>query len=256
MALLRYLIASVCMGVIYFRLPGRQTLRFIDVCGLMGVGALGIGVYNIALNYGELSISSGMASFMVSLAPVIAALVAIIFLGEKLNFSRVMGFGISIAGVALIAIGEQSEIKWNMSFAYIGIATIAGGLYSVLQKPFLKRYNVIEATTFIIWGATLFLSIYTTRLQEDLLHASAYAILMVIYLGVFPAAVAYLAWGYVLSAMPASRAVSFLYFTPFVATLLGWIYLDEVPVLISLIGGLLAIAGVWLVNQSYQIKTS
>jgi drug/metabolite transporter (DMT)-like permease len=116
----------------------------------------------------------------------------------------------------------------------------------------LKKYHAIEATTYIIWGATLFLMLYVSHLQHDIANASWLTTLTVVYLGIFPAAIAYIAWSYVLAEIPASQAVSFLYFTPFVATLIGWIWLGEVPVWMSLAGGLCAIAGVWLVNHSYK----
>jgi len=252
LALLRYIIASLCMGVIYYRLPNRNKIRLQDRCALLCVGALGIGVYNVTLNYGELSISSGMASFIISQSPLITTLFAILFLGEQINLARLLGFIVSVAGIALIAVGEFGGFKWDMSISYILLATLAGGCYSVLQKPFLKKYHAIEATTYVIWGGTLFLAFYASQLQHDLATASLGTTLTVVYLGIFPAAFGYIAWSYALAEIPASQAVSFLYFTPFLATLLGWIWLDEAPVWLSIAGGLLAIAGVWLVNQSYK----
>lgn len=254
LALLRFLIASLCMGIIYFCMPKRSIMRTFDIFALMGIGVIGIGVYNITLNYGELSISSGMASFIISQAPIITAVFAILFLGEQISLMRVFGFIVSIFGVALITLGEKGGLKWDLSMVYVFIATLSAALYSIMQKPFLKRYHAIEATTYIIWGATIFLCFYFPKLHQDLMHATLKTTLAVAYLGIFPAAIAYLAWSYALTEIPVLRAASFLYFMPFVATLLGWVCLDEVPVWLSLLGGILAIAGVWLVNQSYQLK--
>lgn len=252
LALLRYIIASICMGIVYYRLPSRTTMRLRDVCAMLVVGAVGIGIYNITLNYGELSISSGMASFIISQSPIITAVFAICFLGERINMSRALGFIVSVSGVVLIAVGEKGGFKWDMSLSYILIAALAGGAYSVLQKPFLKRYHAIQVTTYIIWGGTLFLAFYFPKLHHDLAHASLASTLTVVYLGVFPAAIGYVAWSYALSEIPASRAVSFFYFMPFLSTILGWICLGEVPALLSIAGALLAIVGIWLVNQSYR----
>lgn len=252
LALLRYIVASICMGIIYYRLPQKRSFKFLDICALLGIGVIGIGIYNITLNYGELSISSGMSSFITSQSPILTSIFAMVFLGEELNFSRILGFLVSIFGVTLIALGEVGGFKWDIGMTYILFATLAAGCYSVLQKPFLKKYHAIEATTYVIWGGTLFLAIYTPQLQHDLQYAPADATLTVLYLGIFPATIGYIAWSYVLAEIPASRAVSFLYFMPFLATLLGWICLDEIPVWISIVGGTLAIVGVWIINHSYS----
>lgn len=111
----------------------------------------------------------------------------------------------------------------------------------------------VEATTYAIWGGTLFLAVHTPTLLIELPHASLASTLTVIYLGIFPAAIGYLSWSYVLKEMPAARAMSFLYFVPFLATLLGWLLLNEVPTLLSMVGAMFAIAGVWLVSQSYRM---
>lgn len=237
LALLRYLIASLCMGIIYYRMPQRKSMRLLDICGLLLVGAFGIGIYSVTLNYGELSISSGMASFIISQSPIVTAVFAICFLGERLSLTRATGFIISVIGVALITIGEKGGFKWDASIFYILIATTASSCYSLMQKPFLKKYHAIETTTYIIWGGTLFLTIFTPELHQDLLHASLKATLMVVYLGVFPAAIGYVAWSYVLAEISASRAMSFLYFMPFLATILGWLYLGENPMWLSILGG-------------------
>lgn len=253
LALLRYLVASALMGIIYFHSSNRNEMSWRDRFALLATGVIGIGIYNITLNHGEEVITSGMASFITSQSPIITTIFAVIFLGEKLNFYRAAGFIVSIMGMALITAGEMGGFKWDMSMTYILLATLSGSFYTIMQKPFLKKFHVIEATTYVMWGGTLFLMLYTPQMIHDLRTASFSSTMMVIYLGVFPAALGYLAWSYALANIPATRAVSFLYFMPFLATLLGWILLGEAPLLISIVGGLLAIVGVWLVNRSYRV---
>jgi drug/metabolite transporter (DMT)-like permease len=86
---------------------------------------------------------------------------------------------------------------------------------------------------------------------SDLTQVSHSAIGVVVYLGVFPAALGYILWAYALSHLPTTQVVSYLYFSPFIATLIGWLWLDEVPTIMSLIGGVLAMIGVYFVNRSY-----
>lgn len=250
LALLRYLIASLCMLFVYLRLPTKARFERTDFCLLLLFGAIGLGLYNVALNYGELTVPSGIASFIISQSPLITVIIAVTYFGEAFSIFTLVGVLISILGVGIISIGEHGSIHLGSGMVAILIATLVNSLYSNLQKPFLNKYHAIDVTVFIIWGCTLALLIYLPNLIHEIPHASVHATLSAIYLGIFPAAIAYLAWSYALAEIPASRAVSFLYFMPIIATLLGWLWLGEMPGILSLMGGLIALLGVWVANRN------
>lgn len=251
LALFRFLIASVCMGFIYCRRPQREKFSRKDFHLLLIFGALGLGCYNVFLNYAEVSVSAGIASFIISQSPLITMLCAVIFLGESFNIVALLGTLISISGVALITLGQHNELKFDSGMIFILLATLVNGLYSVFQKYFLKKYHAVDVTIYIIWGGTLALMIYTPALWQEIKVAPLNSTLAIIYLGIFPAAIAYLAWSYALAAIPVSKCVSFLYFMPVLATLLGWLCLGEVPGWLSLAGGLVALFGVWIANKAF-----
>jgi drug/metabolite transporter (DMT)-like permease len=254
LALFRFVIASVCMYFIYMRLPNRNKIALPDILWMLALGAVAVGIYHVALNYGEILVPSGTASFIVSQSPVITTILAIIFLRERLTIYGFMGMAISVLGVTLIMLGGHAEFKFQIENFYILIAAVMGSVYTVLQKPFLKKYHAIQVTVYIIWGATLPLLFYLPELTQQITKASYTATWATIYLGIFPAAIAYVAWSYALNEMPASRASNFMYFMPVISTLLGWLCLSEVPLWISLFGGCIALFGLWLVNQSYHWK--
>jgi drug/metabolite transporter (DMT)-like permease len=56
--------------------------------------------------------------------------------------------------------------------------------------------------------------------------------LITIYLGLFPTAVACIAYAYVLSRLPDSRTASFLHLVPAVALLVAWVRLGEVSLVL------------------------
>ncbi len=252
LALLRFLIASLTLLIIYCVRGNYKPIQRQDLLSIFMIGFIGIGCYNISLNYGELSVPSGMSCFIVSQSPIITALIAIFFLKERITLFNILGMLISMIGVAMICINGANELKFYLSIFFVLIATVISGLYSVFQKKLLQKYNALDLTAYVIWSGTLSLLIFTPNLINDLNHTTIKATIAVIYLGICPGALAYLIWSYILNEIPASRAVTFLYVSPLMATFIGWLWLAEVPHFFAFMGGLIALLGVWLVNQSYH----
>lgn len=252
LALLRFVFASAAVAICYYFLPQKNRINIKDASLMIISGMFGVGLYSLCLNNGELKVDPGIASFIISQSPIVTAILAAIFLRERITPLCTLGFLVSFVGVAIIAYGLQSDFSWNINLNYIFIATIASGFYTFTQRPFVKKYHALEVTAYYIWGGALFLTFYLPNLISEFPHASFIGTFIAAYLGVVPALVGLLAWSYVLSHLEAARAGSFLYFMPFLTTLLGWLYLHEVPPMLSIIGGLIAIVGVWVVNHSYK----
>jgi drug/metabolite transporter (DMT)-like permease len=211
-------------------------------------GFLGITVYHVALNYGEVTVTAGAASLIISASPIITALLSTMFIGERLSALGWVGIVVSFAGVALISLGEGGGLAFEPGAALVFVSAIATSVYFIVSKRPLRRYTALEFTSYAIWAGTVPMLIFAPGLITQMAGASPEATWAVIYLGIFPGAVAYVLWSYALSRMPATALSTFLYFQPVNAIIIAWWWLGEIPAPLALAGGLISLAGVAVVN--------
>lgn len=247
LTLLRFLIASLCF-VPYLALtkkrmfPERRDLPTFFLAGLVGIT-----IYHLALNYGELHVSAGAASLIIATAPALTAIVAFFVLRDRLPLLGWLGIGVSFAGVLLITLGDSVGLSLNPYALLVLVSSLATAFFTVIQKPLYARYRAVEVTAFATWAGTLPLFVFLPGFFSDVADAGTAPLLAAVYIGVFPAAVAYAQFSYAISKLPVTLATSFLYSVPVFSLLFSWLILGEVPSLLTLLGGAVAILGIGLV---------
>jgi drug/metabolite transporter (DMT)-like permease len=109
--------------------PTGMTLVHVLISGLLAQGVLFIGLY-LALEHGAPAV---LGAVVVSMNPVMTALLAAVFLGETLTVQRVVALLIGVAAVLaacagrLLAVGGVDAAMGLLIAALVGIA--AGGVY-------------------------------------------------------------------------------------------------------------------------------
>ncbi len=136
LALFRFIIASFFMAFLYVLNPISKSIPFKLKLQMSILGILGIGVYHLCLNYGEVHVSAGEASFIIGLMPVFIIILSILFLKERP--SKLVYFGITLSLIGLILMShvdsEYQAIHWGLFIIFI--SAVAGSLYTVIQKNF------------------------------------------------------------------------------------------------------------------------
>lgn len=255
LTLLRHLVASVAFAIFILARPGRKLPRKEDLGQFMLLGALGYFIYHLALNYGEMHVSAGAASLIIATAPVLTAIVASFMLADRLPPLGWFGSILAFSGVCLIVVGD-GELGFNAYALLILGAAVATAFFAVLQKRMLARYPAVEVAAFANWSGTLPMLVFAPGLPQAVAEAPTSAVLATIYNGIFPSAVAYTLFALAMTRMPVTVVTAFLYMVPVFALGASWLLIGEVPTLLMLGGGLVAILGIVIVNLAKQRRST
>ena len=248
LALLRFTIASLVLLI--YALKKKMKFPLVkDLPYFFIIGFAGITVYHVALNFGELTVTAATSSFIINSIPVLTAILSLLLFKEKIKTWKWIGILLSFIGIALISFSEGEVGHFNYGILLVLMSAIGGSLYVVFQKKLLDRYNALEVTAWAIWIGTAFMLIFVPSLISDFRHATLKATMDVFYLGLFPAAISYLLWAYALSKFESATSITtYLYLSPLLTTIIGLIWIREIPVNLALVGGLIVLSGMILAN--------
>ena len=247
LSIYRYIVASATLFVLAI-FQKIQRLAWKDIPRFVFLGLIGVSLYNIALNYGEQTVTAGATSFIINTIPIFTTILAFLFLNEPVSTRLYLGIMVSFVGIGIISFAESDDFQLNIGVLILLLAAFAQSIFFIGQKPLFNRYSPLTIMCYATWLGTLLLLPLGTQLLTQLERADYHAHFSVIYLGIFPAALGYLTWSYVLSNIQASKATSFLYLVPLVVIILGIFIIKEYPEVLTVIGGFLALIGVIIGN--------
>jgi drug/metabolite transporter (DMT)-like permease len=241
----RLLVGALCLGAVALSrgLP-RPSRR--DWLSLLLIGVLWFGVYNVALNAGERHVDAGTAVMIIQVSPVLIALLAAVFLDERFTAYLGIGLALAFAGVGLIvaATGEAGGDRNPLGVVLCLVAAVAYSISLVLQKPLVARLSAVHVTFLACSIGAIVCLPFAGQLVDDTRHAAAVDIWWVIYLGVFPTAIAFTTYAFALRHMSASSLGVTTYLVPPITIVMGWVFLGETPPAMAYVGGVLALVGV------------
>ncbi|GAA0971448.1 DMT family transporter [Acrocarpospora macrocephala] len=244
LALGRLLAGSLTLVVILLlrgeRLPPRAAWP-----GIVVSGVLWFGVYMVALNWGEQEVDAGTAAMLVNIGPIVIALLSGYLLKEGFPRPLLIGLAVSFGGALLVGFsmsgGGSSSV---LGVVLCVLAAVSYAVAIVAQKPALAHASALQVTTFgCVIGAVVCLP-FAGQLIDQVGSAPLPATLNLLYLGVFPTALAFTTWAYALARTTAGKLGATTYVVPAMVVLMAWAFLAEVPGWLTLAGGALCLVGV------------
>jgi drug/metabolite transporter (DMT)-like permease len=252
---LRFSIASVLLGALYFRRGTNRLFRG-DRRRMFLVSLIVPGLYFLAETYGLRLSSATTISLLISTIPIFAALFAFFMMKEPIGFWRGAAIALSIVGVATILSADGGKVTtWEVVQVgnLLGLgAAVCGGLYMALGRDLMTRYSPLTMTTFqAFFAVAIFSPLAGTELFNRRWQGiGALTLLSVLYLAVFCSVLAFFLWNYGISRLEASRAAVFTNLVPVFTVMGASIFLGERIHPAQVIGGALVIGGVALASTT------
>jgi drug/metabolite transporter (DMT)-like permease len=252
LALLRFLLASVFMAVVaVFRGIRLPTLR--DLPLMFALGFFAVSLHHVAINFGQQGVSAGASSVLAQSTPLFSTLLARFVFKDRVSLWRWGCVFLGLIGVVIVVAGDHGLGSIDAHGLLILLAALSWSVYFALQKHHARRYDALTLVCYTVWAGTVLLLIYLPGLVDQVISAPVHVQLAVIGLGVFPSALAYLAWAYVLAHVDLSRATMTLYLVPPTAMAIASFALGERPTLMIVVGGLVVLVSVLALNLERRV---
>ncbi|QBX54826.1 DMT family transporter [Nocardioides seonyuensis] len=241
--------AAALLALLKGRLPRVPSRREWPL--VLAGGASWFGVYNLALNESERRIDAGTAALIIQIGPILVGLLATILLGERMTRWLLIGMAVGFAGVAVIGTGSSQGENGDLVGVLLSVvAALTFAIGVLTQKKLLATMRPLELTFWYAVVGTVVCLPWAGEAYDVLGEASYDTLGWILYLGVLPSAVAFVAWAYALSHADAGKFAQSTFLVPFIASLMAWLLLDEVPPPLAFVGGVMCIAGVLLARRT------
>jgi drug/metabolite transporter (DMT)-like permease len=247
----RFLIASLIFALLLQRRPVVERRMGKDRWLLMGMALSGVALFAPVLYLGLRFTTTVNATLINGFGPLITGLLATQLIHEPMSRRQVTGAIAGLAGIVILLSGG-SPAFWREAHVNIGdLITIGAvalwGLYSVLGRRAMRHRSALSATAFSAFlGLPLLCLAAIWELQQLPVHLRPELIAAILYIGIAPTVIGFLAWNAGIRRLGASGAMVFYNTLPLYGALLGTLFLGESLGPAYLVGGALIIGGgIW-----------
>jgi drug/metabolite transporter (DMT)-like permease len=231
-----------------FRLPRR------DVIGLLLLGVIGNGLYQLCFVNGVARTRAGNAALIVGAAPAFIALAARARGLERIKRTTALGIALSVIGVGLVIAGSaQSSTRETtlLGSILVFLGVLCWTCFTVLLQPYTKRIEVAKLSAVTMVGGAIPVLIASTPalLATSWSQVGYGGWLALLYSSIGSMGVAYYFWYRGLRVLGPTRTAVYSNLQPIIALLVAWPFLGESPTLFQGVGAATIIAGVFLTRS-------
>ncbi len=199
--------------------------------------------------------TAGNTALILASMPMWTAILSLFFLSERLPRVTWLGLLVTFVGTAIVTTQGSGEVsfasKYFLGNVYMLIAAMAWAAGTVMSRPILSTISPLRLA-FISCALTTPLHVILAFSEIPNCFPQALepkTLAAIIYSGVFSTGVAYATWHAGVRAVGGSHASVYQNVVTLVAVIGGWLVLQEQPMVAQVLGGVLTIAGLFLMRQ-------
>ncbi len=255
LGLLRFFIASVSlMFVLIFMKIKPPAAK--DIVWFVISGATGFFLHMVFFNVGTSYVTAATSSVVIATVPIITALMAFLFYAESLAAHQWVAVAIEFAGILVLTLVDNS-FSANKGVLWILATAFFLSIYNLVQRRLTKEYSSLQVSSYSIFIGTAMLAIFAPGAIREVQQAPVDQLFNIGLLGVVSSAVAYVAWAKAFSkAEKVSQVSNYMFVTPLLTGVLGFLIAGEVPGISTIVGGVIIILGLVLFNKKSEAETN
>ena len=218
------------------------------------VGLANTAVPFVLFNYSSLHLEAGVNAILNATAPMFGAIVAWLWLGDKLTKSAIVGLVIGFFGVAVIS--QQKVGTGDISFIPILtalFATLGYGIAASMMKKWLQGVKPLVVATGSQAMASVMLAPFALATLPEVMP-SMNAWLNAIALSIGGTGIAYILYFKLIADIGPSKAITVAYLVPLFGIVWGILFLQEHLTSQTILGGVLVLLGVALTTGVIKRK--
>jgi probable blue pigment (indigoidine) exporter len=213
------------------------------------LGTLNIGGFFALLFVAAYRLPGGVAATLGAVQPLIAAGLAATLLRERLRANVVLAGLLGVVGVALLVLRAGADLDGAGVLAgFAGATSMASGV--VLTKRWGRPVPLLAFTSWQLVAGGLVLAPLALAIEGAPPHLTGSNVLGYLWLGTVGTAVAYSLWFRGIDRLPVGQVSLLGLLSPIVATLAGWLVLDQRFTSAQVAGAALVLAALWLGQRS------
>jgi len=253
------IVMRVVSAAIFFGILSRLVVKEKIVGRADNVRSILCGITGIAINqlcfFGGLNLTAPInAALLMVITPVIVLIFSAILLKERVGKRKVAGIILACAGAFLLIYTSRSEGTAGNIWGdlLIILNATAYGMYLVLVKPLMQKYNAITVVSraFAV-GAVIVIPFGWSQLMVPDYNSFPMSIwLAIVFMVVAVTIIAYLFNTWALRYANASVVGAYIYLQPVLAILIAVVFGKDVFTLQKGLYALVIFAGVYLVSRT------